>query len=168
MKCPECGHEINLTQKICSNCGCPISTPIQKRFLEWIKDNSPQKNLIFAGCCILAILICVLIINTLVLQTRLTFDSVDEMQECLEGTWQEVGDSTKIVFRGDEATKYWKYQGLELTADVEYNNNRGYIEYISTRFYLKESKSGSLRLVSSEETFGKISDSTSAPVQEPR
>lgn len=168
MKCPECSHEIKITQKSCSNCGFPISMPIQKRFAKWIKDNSPKKNLAFAGFCILAIFICVLIINALILQSRLTFDSVDEMQECLKGTWQEVGDSKKIVFRGSEATEYWKYQGLELTADVEYNNKRGYIEYISTRYYLKESKSGSLRLVSSEETFGKISDSTSAPAQEPR
>ena len=168
MKCPECGYDIKLTQKIYSNSGFPISMPIQKRLAEWIKDNSPKKNLAFAGCCILSIIICILMINALILQSRVTFDSVDEMQECLKGTWQEVGDSKKIVFRGDEATQYWKYEGLEMTADVEYNNKRGYIEYISTKYYLKESKSGVFRLVSSEESFEKISNSTSTPAQKPR
>lgn len=168
MKCPECGSEVKINTKICSHCGYPIHLSAKDRIILQIHNNTRKQNIILLCSCIVILLLSFCIGNTLILHSRATFETEKDMQSYLQGTWQQIGDDKKIVFRGDEATMYWKYEGLEMTCDVTYSPKKGYIEYINTRYNLKRTKSNNVRLVSSKGNYERISDSTSTPYQQPR
>ena len=167
MKCPECDNEVKINTKTCSHCGYPIHLSAKDRIILQIHNNTRKQNIILLFSGIIILLLCFCIGNALILHSRATFDTEEEMQLCLQGTWQQVGDDKKIVFRGDEATMYWKYKGLEMTCDVTYFPKKGYIKYIGTRYNLKRTKSNNVRLVSSEGNYERISDSISTPYQQP-
>lgn len=168
INCPECGNEITRIVNACPSCGYPIKLSFLDKISLKVKNNTRKQNLLLASYCGIFLLLCVIVANALILHSRVTFADESEMQQYIQGTWQEVGDATKIVFRGEQASTYWKYEGLEMTSDVTYYPRKGYIEYISTRYYLKKAKNDTVRLVASDESYGRLSDSTSVPYQEPR
>lgn len=175
-KCNKCAKERSATFSLCLP--GELEKKIRKKNADRIEDEERKKqevvevnkhrkkrNIFFAIGTVVSIAIIALIANAEVMSSRMTFSSVSEMQDYLSGTWNEIGGSNTIVFNGDTATIYWKYAGLDLDARVEYNPNRGYITYISTKYILKKSGYSSVTLVSSETNYTKSSSSTSAPEQ---
>ena len=164
MNCPECKKAIGMLEKSCPYCGYPICLSIFERIgLQWKVNTKEQNIAISVG--ILAIIATISIIgNAIILSTRMTFDSEDEMQLYLIGTWSNVDDYTKkIVITGDRVTKYYKYAGLKTTGRIEYYPQRGYVEYAGTKYTVKEQSDGNMRLVTLGESYEYDSASTSEP-----
>ena len=111
----------------------------EQRTIQREKDK--KQNIIkFSIIGAVAFIFLCLIINACVLSGRVTYDSVKEMREAMQGTWTHDG-IWQVIINGDKGTKVFAYGGLEpMEGAIEWHRKRGYFVFMGDKFVVKSSR----------------------------
>lgn len=102
-------------------------------------EETKKKNTIkYSIIGVVAFAFLCLIINAIVLNSRVTYSSVEDMRNAMQGTWT-YDDWKQITIDGDEGTMKWSSSDTELDDTIEWHPKRGYFKWLNDKFVVKSS-----------------------------
>lgn len=79
-----------------------------------------------------------LIINAIVLNSRVTYSSVEEMRKAMQGTWTHDG-LWQVEIDGDKGIQRYSDSEHEFDGTITWNPGRGYFVFMGNKFIVKSS-----------------------------
>lgn len=104
------------------------------------REKDKKQNIIkFSIIGTIAFIFLCLIINASILGGRVTYDSVEEMRDAMQGTWTHDG-LWQIKINGDKGAQIFERDDFEYERDIEWHPKRGYFIFGGDKFVVKSSR----------------------------